>query len=170
MIVAFWLSAEDASRFAIRAKGALPPEELHVTMLYWPRPDNFLVQDVVQTAAAVSRGMTVDQIFAEVTGVGRFSTMTGEEEAFHLVVDSWDIVHIRNEMKERLRSRNIPFQENHPSYKPHITLSYLDAGDKNPMDRVDMWPLQFKGLTVAYPGAKIHLPFRTGEMEVDIFG
>jgi 2'-5' RNA ligase len=144
----------------------LPAEELHITLAYLgpvdaQREPIKTLADLLDTVRAV--GMAHGPVNGQISGVGRFSL--GEQgDVFYLSYDSPELETLRRDLLDALAGADLQVVLNH-GYVPHISLTYLAAGDRSPLNRIDAIPLAFDEVTVAWGGNRIQAPLTGGAVE-----
>lgn len=104
-----------------------PPEDAHVTVIYFPTIDDIDKNDVLD---AIRDSMWDVFLWLTVTGLDWF----GPEKNIPVLRVKHDYLEVFwNAVKDSLRKRDIPFSETYPVYMPHVTITEQAAADK-------VWP------------------------------
>lgn len=154
LMLALYPPPATANKIAI-PKGE-PPEELHVTLLYFGDAADKTEADLyrIQTAAeAVAQKYA--PFTAELGGIGRFYTTDSDgNQAFYASVDAPSLPGLRQDLAASLSGL---YANNH-GFSPHMTLAYVKEGASNPIKswvpikvRFGALHLMVAGLEKKYP-------------------
>lgn len=138
IMAALYPSRADADDLAIHPDSTLddpePPDDLHVTLLYFGTLD-----DVSYTTVEAARMVCADVAasfaapMATVSGVARFST--DDKDPIVLLINSQEILAIRERMADELAGL---FSDKYV-YTPHMTLAYVPRGEEVHVELPTTW-------------------------------
>jgi 2'-5' RNA ligase len=161
IMVALVLSEDQARDMVLDPEefpGALPVDDLHITLAFLGEtskvedPAQYMI-DLLGVVQAVAHDHNA--VEGEVSGVGRFTIKDGD--AFYVSYDAPGLGTLRADLVERLADAGIPIRTEH-DFDPHITLAYLDAEERTPVERVTIKRLAFSHLTVAFGENRTDVP------------
>lgn len=141
-MIALYPPADVAEELAV--DGGLPPDEMHVTVAYLGDAsgiDGDVLQEVV--AALAER----QPITAQLSGHARFTG--GDKDVIVALVDSADLEDLRRDTLDALHARGIQPPRDH-GYAAHCTLTYLDADEPSPLERLEARPIEFTALSAVH--------------------
>jgi 2'-5' RNA ligase len=161
----------DAARLleAIEVPGErLSASDMHITILYLGKnvPVIQIAKAMVVAAQATSQQVPFNIMLSNINSFPR-----NAEDGYPIIcpVDSPELHSFRNSLKESFQKYRVPFVDNWPEFKPHITLSYLKDVEEDTDFKLDQplpGPLSFTALELTIWGGdkgdgKIHvgLPF-----------
>jgi len=155
-MVALFLPAEDAAALAVDlGEGSLPANELHVTLVFLGDSRELENREAIEQIVA-----EVAQEHGPITGkIGGFGLFTGGEDGdvVHLSFDAKDLPAFRQALAERLAAAGFEEPGDH-GFIPHITLAYLDEGQKVPALETENRPITFDELTLAWGDERSTFP------------
>lgn len=167
-LVALWLTPETSTKLALPSGEAA--DSLHITLAYCGDANEMgeLVQARAITAIADATQYW-NPLTGKIGGYGRFiaTESSDSKDVFYATPDVPNLIELRQCIVNCLNDQGIPVSTNH-GYTPHITLSYLDPGDANPVNSLDPLDLTFKGVTIVAGTRKIEAPFWYGSVEADV--
>lgn len=141
-MIALYPPADVAGALAV--DGGLPPDELHVTVAYLGDAadvDGDQFREVVEELADRK------PIEAQISGLARFTG--GDKDVIVALIDSADLEDLRRDTLDALTERGIEIPRDH-GYTAHLTITYLDADEPSPLDRLDAQPVEFTALAAVH--------------------
>jgi 2'-5' RNA ligase len=141
-MIALYPPADVAEGLAV--DGGLPPEEMHVTVAYLGDAadiDGDQFREVVEELAGRK------PIEAQLSGLARFTG--GDKDVIVALIDSADLEDLRRDTLDALTERGIEIPRDH-GYTAHLTITYLEADDPSPLDRLDAQPVEFTALAAVH--------------------
>lgn len=141
-MIALYPPPELAEQLAIES--GLPAEDLHVTVAYLGTAadvDGNVLREVVAELAS-RRPFT-----AQLAGLARFTG--GDRDVLVALVDSPDLEDLRRDTLDALYERGVQVPREH-GYTAHMSISYLDADDAAPLDRMEARPVEFTALSAVH--------------------
>ncbi|GAB2858455.1 hypothetical protein GCM10022221_67450 [Actinocorallia aurea] len=160
VMLALYPPSEVAQRLAV--PDGLDPEDLHVTVAYLGKAseiDADLVEQLAEELAAAG------PIRAQISGIARFNSETGEEDVAVALVDSPDLEELRRRVVDALDAAGVQWPRNH-GYTPHMTLTYLgEAEEFDPALTVHRppEPVEFDFVAAVHGDDRVDVPF-TGDL------
>lgn len=149
-MIALYPPAETAKALAV--DGGLPPDDMHVTVAYLgdaSEIDPDVLRDVVEQLAE-------RQAFtAQISGAARFTA--GDKDVIVALIDSADLEDLRRDTLDALHSHGIEIPRDH-GYTSHCTLSYLDADEPSPIERLASEPMHFAALSAVHGANRTDIP------------
>lgn len=150
-MIALYPPADVAQALAI--DGGLPAEEMHVTVAY--------LGDAADIDADALRDVVTElgerqPIAAQFSGLARFTG--GEKDVIVALIDSADLEDLRRDTLDALYERGIQIPRDH-GYCAHMTVTYLDADEPSPLDRLEAGPVNFTTLSAVHGTDRTDTPF-----------
>jgi len=159
IMVGFWLDPKTARRLAI--PGGEAPDELHITLCYLGRVDEFTA-DIEHLKATVAK-FAADSIplGGSIGGIGRFTPSESSDNLSPIIalVNVPKLQEKRRLLAEMLDNAGV-YIANDFDFLPHITLAYINPGAPMPISPVEPLPLTFDTLWLCIGDERI--PFRLG--------
>jgi 2'-5' RNA ligase len=157
VMIALYPPSAVAKQMAVKA--GIPAEDLHITLA-------FLGTDLPDVAVQRAVGVAYDAAMrcaaprGKVGGVGIFlgSDASNGLDVAYLSVDSAEIGKLRHRICEHLECCNVPVSQEH-GFTPHITIAYLDTGEKPPK-APPPYELEFGALVVSAGNERMTFPFK----------
>jgi len=124
VMIAFYPQPEAAGKLAVGIDGALPADELHLTLAFLgPKADVKVKRSEVAKALAAFAA-SMPPVTGRVTGRAVFDLAgNGTGKAYVALVDSPDITGFRQRLVDALRWAGIAHSRTH-GFIPHVTLAY----------------------------------------------
>ena len=145
IMIGFWLDPEAAQKLAI--PGGEAPEELHVTLCYLGKIDEFgaSLEDLKNTLARFVENKS--PLIGHVGGIGRLTPSESSEGLSPIValVNMPGLQEWRRRLVSALDLYNIAVAETF-DFLPHCTLAYIDADAPMPIQNIKALPLTFNTL------------------------
>jgi 2'-5' RNA ligase len=137
---------------ALAVDGGLLPEDMHVTVAY--------LGDAADIDGDVLRKVVAElaerqPVAAQISGHARFTG--GDKDVIVALVDSADLEDLRRDTLDALIERGIQIPRDH-GYCAHVTVTYLDADEPSPLDRVDAAPVEFTALSAVHGANRTDSP------------
>lgn len=151
--IAFQPPAEVSAQLSLFGKndGALPPEELHVTLAYLPSVD-----DVEGLVSAVRLFAEKETPFVYCNnGMGVFEN--GAEVPLWLSISSPGLPDFRHRLVKHLSTEGFDVANDH-GYTPHMTLAYLEEGARPKLGGVQSFKLDANELILMRDGMRRPVP------------
>ena len=123
-------------------QGAVPREDLHLTLAYFPDVQYQEFQQLGKLATKIARA--TPPISARISGCARFTA--GERDAFVATVDSADLCDFRDYLA--LKASSIARVSRDHGFTAHITLAYLEQTAPSPIRRLETFDANFPRLEV----------------------
>lgn len=141
-MIALYPPAELAAELTV--DGGLPPEDLHVTVVY--------CGDAIDVDAEAFRQTVEDlaarePVTATISGLARFTG--GDKDVLVALVDSAALEDLRRDAMDALIEQGIKVPRDH-GYTAHCTLTYLDPDEPAPLDRLAAVDTQFGALAAVH--------------------
>jgi 2'-5' RNA ligase len=136
----------------LAADGGLPPDEMHVTVAYLGDADGIdgdQFREVVEELAARK------PIEAQVSGLARFTG--GDKDVIVALIDSADLEDLRRDTLDALTERGIEIPRDH-GYCAHMTVTYIEADEPSPLDRIEAVPTEFSALAAVHGADRTDIP------------
>lgn len=133
------LQIADADTLAI--KGGEKTEDFHVTLLYGyfdPKlRDSDAIDVCVQSALDEIRESIPDKI--KFDAIKRFpaSESSDGKDVIYAQVAEGQLEQVRKDLLKALKENHIDVKTTFPDYKPHMTLAYIDPGEKYELSDID---------------------------------
>jgi len=132
VMLAFKLVPEVVNAIAI--PGGEPPEDLHITVIYFGRMSEVGddgLERIAETVLGVASATPV--IHGHISGIGRFagSMSSDSKDVLYASIDAPGLSELRNEIVKACDTAGIPIRKDH-GYVPHTTLAYVDPSDATP--------------------------------------
>jgi len=157
VMVAFFVPPTEAEKLALQRTGALPPDELHLTLA-------FLGDTTQQTATKVSLiqalstfAKTMPPIAGVIGGAGMFNNDEGGgARAMYASFDAANLPGFRYELVRALKRAGFAPSRLH-GFTPHITLAYVNtySGVDPSVPELKKTPLTFDKIWLAWGGERI---------------
>ncbi len=140
----------------------LPPEDLHITLVYIGKAADYDASKA-RRLASLCRVMTAvtDQLpalEATLTEPRRFPA-EGKEPCY-LAVDAPWIAELQKQVDLAAFMLGLDPSRKFPVFHPHVTLAYVEPGAPHPRADFTPTPVTFTGLELYLPGGRVTLPFR----------
>jgi 2'-5' RNA ligase len=156
-MVAFFLAPETAKQLALDIEGALPANELHLTLSYLgdigkldPNGESNCRKELEKLA------QDMPPISGVITGVATFSKETDGKNPIVALFDSADLPAFRQELMKSLNKTGIDFPREH-GFIPHITLAYVNKPAE--LDLPDV-KIKFDAITLAWGDNRAVIPLK----------
>jgi 2'-5' RNA ligase len=149
--VAFWVPSKVASKLTI--PGAVPADELHVTLAYLGRRSRFADWELDSIAGIVKQvAAEFSPMAYSVTGSGSFpaSDSSDGKNVVFAKVESEDLLVFRRHLVARLADAGFVADDKHGKYVPHVTAAYIKPGSPLP-------ELEVKGGRIEVPAREVVL-------------
>lgn len=141
-----------ATAKALAVDGGLPPDDMHVTVAYLGDASE-VDPDVLRT---VVEQLAERQAFtAQISGAARFTG--GDKDVIVALIDSADLEDLRRDTLDALHAQGIEIPRDH-GYTSHCTLSYLDADEPSPIERLPAEPMHFAALSAVHGTNRTDIP------------
>ena len=152
------LGVPDTVAAALAVPGGSPPQELHVTLAFYPAPlgDPEKWAQLGQVLRGLAAAMPAPVCL--LAGSGRFLGVSEGKDACILNVDAPGINELRQAAVNVSGQLGLPHSTLH-SFTPHLTLSYAGPDAPHPMPRPQVPPFAFSGLELWVAGSKVVFPF-----------
>jgi 2'-5' RNA ligase len=137
---------------ALAVDGGLPAASMHVTVAYLGDAadvDADALHEVVAELAARK------PISGSISGLARFTG--GDKDVIVALVDSADLEDLRRDTLDALYERGIQIPREH-GYAAHCSITYLDADDPAPLDRLEAGPIEFGSLSAVHGTDRTDVP------------
>ncbi|HUW08705.1 MAG TPA: 2'-5' RNA ligase family protein, partial [Anaerolineae bacterium] len=162
-MVALFLPAKDAQALAMDlGEGSLPPEELHITLVYLGDSQELENREAAEKAVA-----KVAQAHQPIEGkIGGYGVFTGGEDGdvVYLSFDAKGMPAFREALAQRLAEAGFEQPGDH-GFTPHITLAYLSEGQEPPVLDIENRAVTFDELTLAWGGDRSTFPLGAKEQK-----
>lgn len=138
-----------------------PPEDLHVTLLFFGKASEKTEGDLQKLDLACDKvASAFASLKATMGGLGRFYT-TDEDgnQAFYASVDHPSLPDLRQVLANSLIGM---YADNH-GFSPHMTLKYVKEKEPNPLSKWQPIEVEFNALYLMVAGIEKTYPF-TGEL------
>lgn len=162
-MLAFFL--DPALGLQLMVPGGEPIDQLHITLFsFGEREDfveGFLRANCSPRAFRAALGNFAQQcssLEGEIAGIGCF-TARPETNPFLALVDIPGLPLFYQKLQTLLDELHISYQKNH-GYTPHITLKYLQSGEKLPFRSLPPLPFLFSGMSLAVDQKRFFFPFQ----------
>jgi 2'-5' RNA ligase len=140
---------------AIALDGGEPPEDLHVTLAFYPRAADMGAAEVQRImGAALGKANCSAPIQGVLNGVLRFSGVDGRDCVCY-AVDSAALSTFRQELVNMLAANGVPPAMDH-GFTPHVTVLKIDAVEDMPAQRCPVTPIVFREM-VFHDGEEEHV-------------
>jgi len=145
--ISLWPSDKVQRRLA--RLGGVPPEEIHMTLVYVGRVDKTRHADVATLASVCERVAKQSRPFTgQVTGIGRFSSTTPEDlDTIYASFTSPRLDDLRTEILQQLTSAGLSYTRKY-GFTPHMTLAKIPQRAISPLERIEPFRLRFSWLTL----------------------
>lgn len=133
------LKIDGASSLAV--KGGEKIEDFHVTLLYGyfdPKlRDSDAIDVCVQSAIDEVRENIPDKI--KFDAIKRFTASESSDgkDVIYAQVAAGQLEQVHKELLKALKKKKIDVKDTFPEYKPHMTLAYIDPGEKYELSEID---------------------------------
>lgn len=168
-MVALFLPATYARKYALSAPGAVDPSEMHITLAYLGKADQitpYQIDKIHEFMELVSEHHP--PLTGTINGCGRFCNGDDDGDPFIIIPDLPDLPNLRELIVLWLRGNDIPVGHDH-GFTPHITLTYLPHAEYNPFDRLDRAPVSFPVISLVLAGERYDYPLNGGmETKADL--
>lgn len=158
-MVAFYLPDEIASQIVLGIPGAVPVDDLHLTLAYLGKTDDISEKQVEDIKRGVSlwakHQVPVD---VRINGIARFTKTNSEDmQPIVALLDSRHLIGLQHSLESYIRYDGSFDYDAHHAFLPHVTLGYMPQGA--------LWPVQ------NLPELKFMLKsviFKVGETRYDL--
>ena len=150
LFVGWFLDAPSAAALALETDGAVPAEELHVTVCYGGKLDELGDLEIMQAIENARQCIEYSRPMAGViSGVGRFQAASDDEGDLDVIYAGVDVpgLSMLNVDLAGIFTR-AGFPEPTHGYTAHITLAYVAPGSPLPVEAVPNLPLNIQSLTI----------------------
>ncbi len=126
---------------SLAIKGGESPDDFHVTLVYGefdPKlRDDDAIDVCVQSAIDEIRDTIPDEISFD--AINRFpaSESSDGKDVIYAQVAAGQLEQIRKDLLEALEKNHIKVKTTFPTYKPHMTLAYIDSGEDYELSEID---------------------------------
>jgi 2'-5' RNA ligase len=151
VMICFYLPPEIAQFIALSIPGALPPEELHITLCYLGKAPELGMPVLEKLAVLMQQFSHSFPISGVISGIGMFNTASSEDgtNALYASFDSPAIGFFREIIRFSLLDAGIEVSDTH-GFTPHITLAYLPAGEPIPALTLPFIPVTFDRVSLQW--------------------
>ena len=133
------LKISGADKLAI--DGGEKPEDFHVTLAYGHFDTNGHDEDDtsvrVQHAIDDIRDLIPDSIHFDAMGRFKASESSDGKDVIYAQVAAGQLEKVHDGLLEALKKRGIKLEGTFPTYKPHMTLAYIEAGSEYELKQID---------------------------------
>ena len=139
---------------SLAAEGGLPAADMHLTIAYTGDAadvDPGALSAVAQSLAARP------PLEATISGHARF-TGGGDGDVIVALIDSPAVDQLRRDAEAALAAQGIALPSEH-GFTPHMTISYQDADDPDPVGRLASAPVTFGAVTATHGDQRTAFPF-----------
>lgn len=129
--------------------GGVPPEEIHLTLVYVGRIDKTTHADVATIASVCEKvARKLHPFTGQVTGIGRFSATTPDDlDTIYASFTSPRLDELRAELLQQLTRAGLSYTQKY-GFTPHMTLAKIPQRAISPLERLDPFRLRFSWLTL----------------------
>jgi 2'-5' RNA ligase len=156
-MVAWRLPLGLASKLALPYPDAEKPEDMHMTLCFFP---DFAQVDTAKVEQIMREVMADGVLDGEIAGFGRFSasSTSDDKDVIYAALDVPGLEELRQELVSKLERAGQTISHTH-GFTPHVTLLYLEPGAETPIDRVEHLPVTINHLVLSSPDSE---PLRVG--------
>lgn len=125
---------------ALAIEGGEKPEDFHVTLAYGHFDQTFDDDDVdarVQHAIDEIRDLIPDSIHFDAQGRFEASKSSDGKDVIYAQVAAGQLEKAHDGLLEALKKHGIELEGTFPTYKPHMTLAYIEAGAEFELKKLD---------------------------------
>lgn len=161
-MIALFLPTNIGSHFMQSDPGALPPSELHITLVYLGKA-NDLSLGQVKAAHGLMRLISENHppLTGHINGCGRFCNDDDDGDPFFIIPDLPALPNLRQVIIDGLGSHAIEGAKDH-GYVPHITLTHLPHAEYNPFDILEKTPISFGAISLVLGDDRYDYPLTQG--------
>jgi 2'-5' RNA ligase len=139
--------------------GALPPNELHVTLAGLGKADDLSFRQIMEVHDLMKLiSENHPPLTGHINGCGRFCNGDDDGDPFFIIPDLPALPNLRQIVIGGLRRRGIEGASDH-GYTPHITLTYLPHAEYNPFDIIEKTPVTFGAISLVFGDDRYDYPF-----------
>jgi 2'-5' RNA ligase len=149
-MIALYPPPEVAEKLAV--EGGLPPDEMHVTVVYLGDADDIDGDEFREVVAELAARKPVK---AQISGLARFTG--GDKDVIVALIDSSDLEDLRRDTLDALAERGIQIPRDH-GYCAHMTVTYIAADEPSPLDRLEATPVEFAALAAVHGADRTDSP------------
>ena len=161
-MIALFLPIGVGSRFIQSDPGALPPNELHITLAYLGKVDDLSLRQVKEAHGLMSLiSENHPPLTGHINGCGRFCNGDDNGDPFFIIPDLAALPNLRQIIIDGLKSCDINAASDH-GFVPHITLTYLPHAEYNPFDILDKTPISFGDISLVLGDERYDYPLAQG--------
>lgn len=147
------------------------PEEMHITLMYLGKIEDFTPDDELALAEAVSGfaiewfdKMSGEPLEVEIQGTGRFNSAEEGMSALFFIPSGIDLGEFRESLVSYLRDRGIESPSNH-GFVPHITFAYVPDIAPTPTILFPNIPLEFESVSFCFGDSYSEYPISRVDVE-----
>jgi 2'-5' RNA ligase len=157
-MIALFLPTSMGTRFMQSDPGALPLNELHVTVATLGKADD-LFPNQIKEAHGLMRLISENHppLTGHINGCGRFCNDDDDGDPFFIIPDLAALPNLRQIVIDGLRSRDTEAANDH-GFVPHITLTYLPHTAPNPFDALEKTPVTFPAISLVLGDERYDYP------------
>lgn len=161
-MIALFLPISTGVRFVQSDPGALPLNELHVTLTYLGKADDLSLGQI-KAAHGLMRLISENHppLTGHINGCGRFCNGDDDGDPFFIIPDLAALPNLRQVIIDGLGSHSIEGAKNH-GFVPHITLTYLPHAEYNPFDIIEKTPISFQNISLVLGDDRYDYPLTQG--------
>jgi hypothetical protein len=153
-MIALFLPATYARKYALSDPGALDPSEMHITLAYLGKADQIpgpAVNSIHEFMELVSEHHP--PLTGTINGCGRFCNGDDDGDPFFIIPDLPDLPNLRELIVLWLRGNDVPVGQDH-GFTPHT--------DPNPFDQLERAPVSFPTISLVLAGDRYDYPLNGG--------
>jgi len=149
-------------RFIQSDSGALPLNELHITLAYLGNADDLSHRQIIG-AHELMRLISENHppLDGHINGCGRFCNGDDDGDPFFIIPDLPALPNLRQAIIDGLRNYDIKGASDH-GFTPHITLTYLSHAEHNPFDIIEKTPVTFGAISLVLGDDRYDYPLPQG--------
>jgi 2'-5' RNA ligase len=161
-MIALFLPATYARKYALSDPGALDPSEMHITLAYLGKADQIpgpAVNSIHEFMELVSENHP--PLTGYINGCGRFCNGDDDGDPFFIIPDLAALPNLRQAIIDGLGNCGINAANDH-GFVPHITLTYLPHAEYNPFDIIEKTPITFGSISLVLGDDRYDYPLAQG--------
>lgn len=135
----------------------VPPDELHLTLLYLGDASQLESLKTQVFAGALNAAEWQTGIVGTLTGLARFNNDANGKNALVILVDSPRLPDFRHNVLSNVKQRVDSGEQRH-GFIPHITLGYIPTDAKTPQISVPPLPIVFDSYVIAWADEHLVVP------------
>jgi 2'-5' RNA ligase len=161
-MIALFLSTGAGVRFVQSDPGAVPLNELHITLAYLGKADD-LSFGQIKEAHGLMRLISENHppLTGHINGCGRFCNGDDDGDPFFIIPDLPALPNLRQAIIDGLKGHGTEGASDH-GFVPHITLTYLPHAEYNPFDILEKTPITFGVISLVLGDERYDYPLVQG--------